>query len=124
MSNMETITLIVNNIPPSLNVIERMHHFKRQKAKDEWEQFVGWEAKIQKVIPKVPLQKCIVRLIYHFVDKKGRDPDNYNGKWTMDGLRKIGIIANDTFNHVDLKAIQGEPNPKNPHMEIKIAYER
>jgi crossover junction endodeoxyribonuclease RusA len=74
-------------------------------------------------IPAKPLQKCKVTLLYHFSDKRGRDPDNYNGKWTLDGMRKIGILANDTFNHVDLKASLGEPNPKNPHMEVIIEYE-
>jgi hypothetical protein len=121
---MEKIILKINSIPPSLNVIERMNRFKRQRGKSDWETLVGWEAKAQKVIPKVPLLKCKVRLIYHFQNKQGRDPDNYNGKWTMDGLRKIGIIANDTFNHVDLKAVLGEPNYKNPHMEVVIEFER
>jgi crossover junction endodeoxyribonuclease RusA len=100
-----------------------MNRFKRQRAKNQWESDVGWEAKTQKVIPKLPLQKCKVTLLYHFPDKKGRDPDNYNGKWTLDGMRKIGILANDTFNHVDLKAAQGEPDRKNPHMEVIIEYE-
>ncbi|MCR8633463.1 hypothetical protein [Paenibacillus radicis (ex Xue et al. 2023)] len=121
---MERIVLKINSIPPSLNVIERMYRFKRQKAKDEWESLVGWEAKLQKIIPNQAIQKCKVRLIYHFIDNRGRDPDNYNGKWTLDGLRKIGIIANDTFKHVDLKAVLGEVDRKNPHMEVIIEYER
>ncbi|MGO4496491.1 hypothetical protein AB4114_11395 [Paenibacillus sp. 2RAB27] len=120
---MKTIILKIHAIPPSLNVIERMHHFARQKAKNQWEEEVGWEAKAQKVIPAKPLIKCKVQLIYHFRDNRGRDPDNYAGKWTLDGLRKIGIIANDTFNHIDLKAVLGEPNKKSPHMEVVIEYE-
>lgn len=117
---MEKLTLIVNNIPPSLNVIERMHHIKRNKMKSEWEWIVGWEAKIQKIIPSSPYKKCKVRLIYHFRDDRGRDPDNYNGKWTIDGMKKIGILANDTFDNVDLKAEKGSVDRKNPHMEITI----
>jgi len=120
----KTITLKINGIPPSLNVIERMHHFKRQKAKNAWEEIVGWEAKLQKVIPKKPIRKCKITLVYHFQDERGRDPDNYNGKWTLDGMRKIGIIANDTFKHVDLKAELGEVDKKNPHMEVVIEFER
>jgi hypothetical protein len=123
MTSMEKIVLIINSIPPSLNVIERMHHFKRQTAKSDWEQLVGWEAKLQKAIPAKPLQKCKVTLLYHFRDNRGRDPDNYNVKWTLDGMRKICILANDTFQHVDLKASLGEPDRKKPHMEVIIEYE-
>lgn len=121
---MEKIILKIYGIPPSLNVIERMHRFKRQKAKTEWEELVGWEAKLQKAVPKSPIKRCKVTLVYHFVDRRGRDPDNYNGKWTIDGLRKIGIIANDTFKHIDLKAELGEPDTVKPHMEVIIEFER
>lgn len=53
--------------------------------------------------PPRPVPKAAVRLVYHFENKIRRDPDNYSGKMILDGLVRAGIIADDSFNCIELQ---------------------
>ncbi len=59
---------------------------------------------IRKTRPKIETPfKCVVRITYFFRTKQRHDPDNYNGKFILDGLREAGIIEDDSFSNVELQ---------------------
>ena len=49
----------------------------------------------------------------------GVTPDNYSGKFLLDGLTKAGIIVDDSFQHITLK-LEAETDKKNPRTELWI----
>lgn len=61
----------------------------------------------------------MVTITYYFPTRRRHDPDNYNGKMLMDGLVHRGVIADDSFDHVELR-LRGDYDPKNPRTEIDI----
>ena len=62
------------------------------------------------ICKSMTLQSCIILR---------RDPDNYSGKFILDGLVKAGIIADDSFSNIDLR-LCGKVDKKNPRTEIEI----
>lgn len=54
-----------------------------------------------------------------FPTRHRHDPDNYNGKMLMDGLTDRGVIADDSFDHIELR-LRGEYDRQNPRTEITI----
>ena len=72
-----------------------------------------------KPIPKKPITKAKVTLKYYFKDKKRRDPDNYSGKFILDGLVKSGVIKDDSFNNISL-ALEAGYDKDNSRTEIIV----
>ena len=108
---------IIPDIPPSDN------RFKGRKNVWEYRQTKKWwlDTMIMLCRPKPlkPVLKADVTITYFFKDKRRHDPDNYSGKFILDGLVQGGIIADDDFNPIDLK-VRGDYDPKNPRTEIEI----
>ena len=89
---------VIPEIPPSNNkYIGRENRWKYQSEKKRWAGLIALLCR-----PK-PLSRATVTLIYHFKDKRRRDPDNYSGKMILDGLTAAGIIADDSFFCIDLQ---------------------
>lgn len=87
-------------IPPSNNkFIGRENRWEYQNVKKQWAQLISVCCRPK---PARPLDRAEVTLIYHFKDKRRRDPDNYSGKMILDGLTGAGIIADDSFDHIKL----------------------
>lgn len=87
-------------IPPSNNkFIGRRNNWEYRKVKAEWEQLISWYCQEK---PKKPYKKAIVTITYTFNDNRRRDPDNYSGKFILDGLVKAGIIEDDSFDNIIL----------------------
>ena len=61
----------------------------------------------------------MVIITYHFPDRRRRDPDNYSGKFLLDGLTKAKAIVDDSFDHISLLHRQGEVSSK-PYTEIEV----
>ena len=114
------IKLVIPGIPPSVNKWRNMHHYQEANEKKYWEQVVWAEVHRQKIKPSQPLSKATVRYRYYFSSKRRHDPDNYAGKWIMDGLVKAGVLEDDSFDHVKLEIEQGGVDRKNPRVEITI----
>ena len=72
--------------------------------------------------PREPLKKSRVTIIYYFKDRRRRDPDNYSGKFILDGLVRSRIIEDDCFSCIDLK-LGGNVDKDNPRTEILIEGE-
>lgn len=90
---------ILPGIPPSNNkFIGRKNIWEYRKVKEEWEQLIFY--KCCRDLPPKPI--CIAEIIieYYFPDKRRRDPDNYSGKMLLDGLRKAGVIEDDSFDNI------------------------
>lgn len=54
-----------------------------------------------------------------FRTRQRHDPDNYNGKFILDGLREAGIIEDDSFKNVELQ-LCGSYDKENPRTEIEV----
>lgn len=108
---------IIPAIPPSLNKFAgRENTWEYRRIKAEWIQIVDAYCRPR---PKVPMEKSVVTLEYHFGDMRRRDPDNYI-KLLMDGLVKARIIKDDCFDCVELRLRQGEIDRDNPHVVVEV----
>lgn len=99
---LKRIIIFINGIPPSNNkYMGNSHNYNIYKEeKKHWENIVIQAAK--PYIPEIPYKKSIIKIFYHFKDNRKRDPDNYCGKFILDGLKKSGMIEDDSFKHIKL----------------------
>ena len=87
-------------IPPSNNqYIGRTNFREYQAAKKQWALLIKAYCR---PTPPHPLERSRVTLLYHFRDRRRRDPDNYSGKMLLDGMTSAGILRDDSFRCIDL----------------------
>ncbi len=114
---MSEFRYVIDAVPPSNNeYIGQNKAFDYNKAKREWAEIV---AVYCRPVPQSPIARARVSLIYHFPDKIRRDPDNYSGKFILDGLTHAGIIQDDNFNVIELRILAGAVS-KNPYTEVIV----
>lgn len=104
-------------IPPSFNRVAGRNEWEYREQKKRITEHVRLLALQHR--PKTPIDKAEVTIRYYFPDARRRDPDNYSGKFLLDGLTKAGIIADDSFQHIALK-LEAEIDKKNPRTELWI----
>ena len=115
---MRYVKVTLDGIPPSINLFAgKENGWRYRNAKAEWTNLVHWECKKIR-LPK-PFEKATVTITYYFPDNRRRDPDNYAGKFLLDGLTKGGVIKDDDFKHINL-TVSGDIDKKNPHTEIMV----
>ena len=91
---------IIDEIPPSNNkFIGRTNKWEYQEKKKHWAQLINLKCRPK---PEKTFDKTTVKITYYFRTKIRHDPDNYSGKFILDGLVKAGIIADDSFNNINL----------------------
>ena len=56
---------------------------------------------------------------YYFKTRVRHDPDNYSGKFILDGLVKAGILQDDSFNNIQL-ILKASVDKEKPRTEINI----
>lgn len=82
-----------------------------------------WEWLVRQAVgknkPKKPFKKSIVTLTYYFKTRHRRDPDNYSGKFILDGLVKSKVIEDDNFSNIELR-LNGNYDKGNPRTEISV----
>lgn len=112
--------LVIPDIPPSNNKFmgrnAKGFHFVYQEEKRKWEMMV--KAAVKKK-PEKPFKRAKVKITYYFPTRHRRDPDNYSGKFLLDGLTKLGIIEDDSFKNIRLE-LRGEYDKENPRTEIEL----
>lgn len=114
------IRLVLKGVPPSLNRFAgRKNEHEYRAEKEKWTRAVYYTAKANKDRPTEPFEKADVEILYYFPDKRRRDPDNYGGKFLLDGLTKAGIIADDSMEHIRLH-IGGAADRKEPRTVITV----
>lgn len=120
---MREMTIVLKGVPPSLNrTAGRGNVWEYRATKQQWTSTVYYTCKACKERPAEPFMKALVEITYYFPDLIRRDPDNYSGKFLMDGLKKAGVIKDDSFRHVRL-LLDGDYDKENPRTEIKITEE-
>ena len=115
-----TYNYTIPSIPPSNNkFIGRNARWSYQKEKTEWAKKIKF---LCRPVPKEPLKKATVEIKYYFPDRKRRDPDNYSGKFLLDGLVRAKIIYDDCFDCIKLTICAGY-DKQYPRTEITITEE-
>lgn len=93
----------LTGIPPSNNeFIGKNRRFQYQKKKHEWTDRILL-AVAQEGKPPEPFKTAKVCITYFFSDGRRRDPDNYSGKFILDGLVRSGVLEDDSFSNIELK---------------------
>ena len=114
--------LVLNGVPPSLNRFAgRLNGWEYRSEKERWTSAVQWLAKRELARlgrPAAP-DFAHVAITYFFPDRRRRDPDNYGGKFLLDGLTKAGAIRDDSFAHIAL-TVRGDTDCKRPRTEIVV----
>ncbi|SJZ38229.1 RusA family crossover junction endodeoxyribonuclease [Garciella nitratireducens] len=113
--------LIIQDIPPSNNKFmgrgtRYIQSIQYQEEKTKWEWLVKSALGRRSVNH---IEKATVKITYYFKDRRRRDPDNYSGKFILDGLVRANILKDDSFSNIDLVLI-GEYDKENPRTEIEI----
>lgn len=112
---------IIKDIPPSNNKYmgrtAKGFNFTYQDEKRKWEWLV--KGAVGRSRPKQPIKKAVVTLTYYFGTKHRRDPDNYSGKFILDGLVKAKVLEDDSFANIKLVLV-GDYDKNNPRTEIKV----
>ena len=107
----------IPDIPPSLNKFAGRENVWAYRAdKKQWQALCAVYCRPK---PSEPIKKCVVRITYFFRTRQRHDPDNYSGKFILDGLREAGIIEDDSFSNVELQ-LCGSYDKENPRKEIMI----
>lgn len=115
---MSKVHISLPGIPPSLNTVAgRQNVWEYRQLKQLWTEAV-YACCLGKR-PGKPWDKAAVEIVYYFPDKRRRDPDNYCGKFLLDGLTEAGVIKDDNMFCITL-TVRGEVDKKNPRTEIII----
>ena len=113
-----TYRYTVPMIPPSLNHFAgRENAWEYRSLKQQWTRDVCLLTKGNR--PPSPLGRARVTLTYFFPDRRRRDPDNYAGKLILDGLKAAGVIADDSFDVIDL-VLRGEYDKAFRRVEVEV----
>ena len=96
------------------------HNFNGyREQKERWHWLI--KAALQKVKkPSVPYVRAVVKISYYFKSKGRRDPDNFSGKMILDPLVREGVLADDSFDNIELVLRKGGVDKFNPRTEIEI----
>ena len=112
----------IPNIPPSNNKFQGNgslgRNYEYQNIKKEWAQLINIYCRPK---PPYPIARAKVTLHYYFKDRRRRDPDNYSGKFILDGLVKAGILVDDSFQIIDLELKADIDADKKGYVEIEVS---
>lgn len=115
--------ITLKGTPPSLNKFAgRLNTWDYRSEKEHWTAAVYIAAQNEmrrSGARKKPPELARVEISYYFPDRKRRDPDNYAGKFLLDGLTKAGAIMDDDFRHIQL-SVEGHCDKDRPRTIIKV----
>lgn len=109
--------LVIQDVPPSLNKVLRMHWAKQGKLHSDWR----WQ--IHSVLPGRYLEPSVkTRVKITLFHSRLYDKDNAFGacKTLVDGLRHWRLIRDDTAEYLDLIVEQKKCPHKQRHTTIVI----
>lgn len=114
------IRITLNGVPPSLNQFAgRENAWRYRETKERWTAAVQWAVKAARAKPPEPYKRASVELLYYFPTRSRHDPDNYSGKFLLDGLTLAGVIADDSFGCITL-SVGGAYDKTNPRTVITV----
>ena len=114
-----TYLLTIPLLPPSLNAWTSCHWAKRKRIKDEWTHAI-WALTNEQRIP--PMERVHLEAVLFFATNRRRDVDNYVVvyKIAQDSLVRIGMIPDDSQDHVSITPPILEVDSDNPRTELTI----
>lgn len=106
------IDLNIPDVPPSLNMLMRMHWSKRKKLIDLWHRWIWVACSQAGVRTRDPLP--FAKVTVECRRKRALDPDNLyaSAKPVLDGLRAHGLILDDSPSHITLTVTQSKGEPQ------------
>lgn len=117
---MSAIRVTLRGVPPSLNRFAgRLNSWDYRNEKTMWTQAVEYAVRTSRSRPAHPFERAEVEIMYYFPTAARHDPDNYAGKFLLDGLTKSGVIADDSFAHITL-SVGGAVDRKEPRTVITV----
>lgn len=109
--------ITVPGVPPSMNrFVGRANKWEYRAEKKKWTALVFALCAPRR---EQPPAHALVRIDYYFPTRIRHDPDNYSGKFLLDGLTAAGMIADDDFLHVST-SFHGHYDKANPRTEITV----
>lgn len=103
---------------PPLSLNDRLHWRVKAKITAEVREYVK-----QSAWYNVPAcERILVELHYVPRDRRRRDRDNLVAtlKPCLDGLVSAGVVADDAPEYVDWGVFLDDPDPKDPHLYLRI----
>lgn len=117
---MRAVRVTLRGVPPSLNRFAgRENSWEYRQTKAQWTDTVQWAVLSAGCAPAKPFRRAAVEILYCFPTAARHDPDNYAGKFLLDGLTRAGVIEDDSFAHITL-AVAGAVDRKNPRTVITV----
>lgn len=105
-------------IPSSLNKYAgRTNSWEYRNEKKDWLRRV-YMCCIPR--PYEPIKNAAVEISYFFPTRHRHDPDNYAGKMILDGLVEAGILADDSFDNIELTIRKAGVDKKKPRTVVRI----
>ena len=119
-----TITFdMFGELPPSANVLHRMNRYDWGRLRAQWKADTYLTAKdaVNRQRWVAPRLKAHVKVLFHFEDRRRRDPDNYTAglKGVLDGLVEAGVIRDDDFASIVL-SVDAKFAAKEPGLTIEV----
>jgi hypothetical protein len=114
-------TLSIPRVPPSNNILLRLHWAKRKALIDEWHGDIYWlvlEAGRQK------FDVAKVEAVLYFAEKRRRDLANFCAsidKLCLDALVYAGVLADDDSEHLPELTVRFGIDAKNPRTVLSIS---
>jgi len=111
---MMTQTIHIDQLPPTLNQWQKMHHMERHRLKQDW----AWLIKSQN--PEA--HEGAVSITYTRFSTSMPDPDNVAASFKAigDGLVGAGVIKDDSFKYVTDFTVRWENPGKRSEQGIAI----
>ena len=117
---MRALRITLRGVPPSLNRFAgRENSWEYRTEKRLWTESVAWMVRSGGLKPAKPFKRAAVEILYYFPTAARHDPDNYAGKFILDGLTAAGVIEDDSFAHITL-AVAGAVDRKEPRTVITV----
>lgn len=105
------IRITLRGCPPSLNRFAgRTNSWEYRRAKADWTARVIYSVRALPNRPREPYAHADVEIMYYFPTQGRHDPDNYAGKFLLDGLTSksgAGVIVDDDMAHIRLHVAGG-----------------
>ena len=116
---MSAIRITIKGVPPSLNKFAGRENSREYRAeKKQWTDAVQWYVKSIKDRPPM-FYKADVYILYYFPTNNRHDPDNYAGKFILDGLVRAKVIKDDSFGCIKLH-LDGAVDMKEPRTVVTV----
>lgn len=116
------LTIVIHELPVSLNQRKQWHWSVVATEKERWEQII-WAIILEAGRPV--FSRPVVQVTFYFPDNRPRDPqDNYmSWKALTDGLTRAGVIPDDCWQHTKVLAPGAFVDRQNPRTEIVVREE-